>query len=204
MMPVKWSMGHGVAWMIFTALVMVRGPSFAAPADLPRTAAKTKTLTDAMDHIDDMREKISDKLARARRIHAFVLSRRSDFAGEIQQRMAELNILSFGRAVQDERIRYNLQLTAMLQGCSETLSRRIAYFQLGDDQLGYFCAQAGDDLKMIQAVSGLSVARLVREVTQTIDAYRPAVDAPLIDIRQIATIPPEVIWQALPLPPPVE
>ena len=189
---------------IGSALVLMGllGTSFVFPLHAAESLSRAEALRTAMHRLDQVRMRLAQRRAQAAATLDFVDRRRSELVREIRLRIEELGVREPTGAAEDSRLRFDMRLLGHLYAYGEKLAERIDFFELGDHRLAFFYARAEDDLRMMQALNDLNARPLLSEMDQAMDDLARALEAPLVDLGQLAVPSTKQLWARISSPSP--
>lgn len=175
-------------------LMGLLGVSFVFPLHAAEDLSRTDALRTAMHRLDQVRMGLSQRRDQAAATLDFVERRRDELLRDIRRRLEELGVQDSDKALEDHRLRFDVRLLGRLYAYGEKLAEHIAFLELGDHRLAFFYARAEDDLRMMQAVSDMNVRPLLSEMDQAMDDLARALEAPLMDVGDLAVPSPQQLW----------
>jgi hypothetical protein len=158
---------------------------------------KTTDLKHKMDEITSLQNSLSDKIKLAVQKREQLTQKKEALKKEIREEKAQRRIDSFQKALQNERIDYNLKLIQLLIGYTTGLNKKILYLQNGYETLDFFLQQVQDDLLLIKTLSNLEIDKLVAQINSVLDEFIPEIDEPMFDVNDVPLSDPEKIWNEI-------
>jgi hypothetical protein len=113
---------------------------------------------------------------------------------EARQIIVEKGIINQEQALSHPRLYHDLQLMAEIQAYIDRYSRKIGYYRVASDRLGYLYQQADDDLKIVNTLSDLKIGALVSQTKKILDGYFADAQTLLIDPERLSIAAPEKMW----------
>ena len=108
-----------------------------------------------------------------------------------------LGFRSKQEALQHPRILYDLMLMAEIQGYIDRYKKKIGYYRLACDRIGYLYQRADDDLKIVNTLSGMKVEALASQASQLSATYLGEAQTLVIRPDLIMVDSPEKMWERL-------
>ncbi len=177
--------------IVILAYLLMVGPATVNASD------KGGQLRQAMADIALLNNQLAQRRSEAVEIRDALAAKLETIESEVLRHAREGSITSEKAALNTPRLRYDLMLIAELEAYIDRYNRKIGYFRLACDRLGYLYQQADDDLKIVTALSGLKVDALISQVGKTIDAYLADSQALVIMADALDIVPPEKVWQRI-------
>ena len=164
---------------------------------LSAESLKTETLEKKIYEISSLRAKIVDKIDQAVEMRIRLERHLAELRDEIQSEQNRLGIYSHPEALQNLRIRYNLNLIQVLQAYELRLNERIVYFQNGNEHLKFFAQQIKDDIAIISTLKDMEIDNLIDRINRVLDELVPETKKPVFDVSDIRMLPIEYIWDEI-------
>jgi hypothetical protein len=164
---------------------------------LSAESLKTETLEKKIYEISSLRAKIVDKIDQAIEMRIRLERHLTELRDEIRSEQNRLGIYSHPEALQNLRIRYNLNLIQVLQAYELRLNERIVYFQNGNDHLKFFAQQIKDDIAIISTLKDMEIDNLIDRINRVLDELVPETKKPVFNVSDIRMLPIECIWDEI-------
>ena len=164
---------------------------------LSAESLKTETLEKKIYEISSLRAKIVDKIDQAVEMRIRLERHLAELQEEIQSERSRLGIYSHTQALQNLRIRYNLNLIQVLQAYELRLNERIDYFQNGNEHLKFFVQQIKDDMAIISTLKDLEIDNLMDRINRVLDELITETKKPVFNVSDIRMLPIECIWDEI-------
>ena len=161
------------------------------------STAKTQELNRKLSEILSLQQIIQEKIATARSAHDQLQKQIDKLTGEIHLRCDKENIVSYRDAINSSRINYNIKLISQLAGYIDQLTRRITYFQSGNEMLVFLNQQIRDDLRLIRTLNDMQIDRLICRINEVLDEYVPETKKHIISLETISWPSSEMIWNKI-------
>lgn len=155
---------------------------------------KTKALQKKIYEISSLRAKIIDKIDEAVEMRSRLECQLVVLRDEIRSEQIRCGISLYPEALQNLRIRYNLDLIQVLQAYILRLNERIAYFQNGDEHLKFLAQEIKDDIAIINTLKDMKIDSLTDRINCVLDEFVPETKKPVFDVTDIRMIPVENLW----------
>ena len=159
--------------------------------------AKTQELNHKLYEISSLQQIIQEKIATARKTHDELQKQIDKLTEEIDQRCNNEKIVSYREAINSSRINYNIKLISQLAGYIDQLTRRITYFQSGNEMLAFLSQQIRDDLRLIRTLNDMQIDRLIYRINEVLDEYIPETKKHIISLETISWPSREMIWNRI-------
>lgn len=155
---------------------------------------KTEALEQKIYEISSLRAKIIDKIDQAVEMRTRLEHQLASLQGEIRSEQIRTGIISQQEALQNLRIRYNLSLIQVLQAYVKRLNERIAYFQKGNEHLGFLADQIKDDIALINTLKDMEIDNLNGRINRVLDELIPETEKQIFNVTGIRMLPIERVW----------
>lgn len=155
---------------------------------------KTEALERKIYEISSLRVKIIDKIDQAVEMRTHLDHQLSALKDEIRSEQIRSGIYSHKEAMQNLRIRYNLNLIRVLHAYVKRLNERIAYFQNGNEHLRFLAHEIKDDIAIINTLKDLEVDNLTDRINSVLDEFIPETQKQIINVAGIQMLPIEHVW----------
>ena len=175
---------------IFLILSFMVQPLFA-------TELKTELLPQKMDQLLHMQEKAAGKLLLASEIFEHLNHRMDELRQEILEIQKQMKIVSFTNAIQSARIRHNLMLMGQIQVYVTKLDGKIEKLEATRAKLNFLYQLLEDELKIIETVNHMEIARLMKRVDETIHGNAWLDQTHLFEVEGMGLPEPREIWRNL-------
>ena len=162
----------------------------------PLSAAnvKTQALEQKISEISSLRAKIMDKIDQALEMRTDLENQLFDLQGEIRSEQIRSGIYTRQEALQNLRIRYNLNLIRVLKAYIKRLNERIAYFQNGNEHLRFLAHEIKDDIAIINTLKDMQISSLTERINRLLDEFIPETKKQIFNVAGIQMQPIESIW----------
>jgi hypothetical protein len=164
---------------------------------LSAESSKMKALDKKIYEISSLRAKIVDKIDQAVEMRTRLERHLVELREEIRSEQNRCGIYSHPEAVQNLRIRYNLNLIQVLQAYELRLNERIIYFQNGNEHLKFFAQQIKDDIAIISTLKDMEIDNLIDRINRVLDELIPETKKPVFNVSNIRLLPTECIWDEI-------
>jgi hypothetical protein len=161
---------------------------------LSAAGVKTQTLEKKISEISSLRAKIIDKIDQAVEMRTLLENHLVDLQGEIRTEQIRSGIYSHQEALQNLRIRYNLNLIQVLKAYIKRLNERIAYFQNGNEHLRFLAHEINDDIAIINTLKDMEIDSLTDRIDRILDEFIPETEKQIFDVAGIRMQPIEHVW----------
>ena len=158
---------------------------------------KTEALEKKIDEISSLRARIVDKIDQAIEMRSRLEHHLTELRDEIRSEQDRCEIYSHPEALQNLRIRYNLDLIQLLQAYVQQLNERIIYFQNGNEHLKFFTQQIKDDIAIISTLKDMEIDNLTERINRVLDEFIPETKKPVFNVSDIQVLPVECIWDEI-------
>lgn len=155
---------------------------------------KTEALERKTYEISSLRVKIIDKIDQAVEMRVRLDHQLTALKDEIRSEQIRSGIYSHKEAMQNLRIRYNLNLIRVLNAYVKRLNERIAYFQNGNEHLRFLAHEIKDDIAIINTLKDLEVDNLTDRINSVLDEFIPETQKQIINVAGIQMLPIEHVW----------
>lgn len=156
---------------------------------------KTEALERKIYEISSLRAKITDKIDQAVEMRTRLEHELAGLQGEIRSEQIRSGIISQQEALQNLRIRYNLNLIQVLQAYVKRLNKRIAYFQKGNEHLRFLSHQINDDIALINTLKDMEIDNLNDRINRVLDEFIPETQKQIFNVTHIRMLPIERVWE---------
>ncbi len=177
-------------------VVLLLSTGLARPLAAMQTA-DSRQLQRTMADIALLSNQLARRQADAVQIHEQLSTRLKAVRTEALQLIRDHRIDSEAEALAHVRLRYDLLLMAEIQAYLERYARKIAYYRVACDRLGYLYQQADDDLKIVNTLPGVKVEALTSQVEKVLDGYLADAQTLLIEPDTLTVESPQRIWKLL-------
>ena len=164
---------------------------------LSAESSKMKVLEQKIYEISSLRAKIGDKIDQAVEMRTRLERHLAELRDEIRSEQNRSGIYSHPEALQNLRIRYNLNLIQVLQAYELRLKERIVYFQNGNEHLKFFAQQIKDDIAIISTLKDMEIDNLTHRINRLLDEFIPETKKPVFNVSDIWMLPTECIWDEI-------
>lgn len=155
---------------------------------------KKKALQKKIYEISYLRAKIIDKIDQAVEMRVGLESQLTVLQNEIRSEQTRSGIYSYPEALQNLRIRYNLNLIQVLQAYILRLNERITYFQNGNEHLKFLAQQINDDIAIINTLKDMRIDNLTDRINRVLDEFIAEMKKPVFDVTDVRMMPVENLW----------
>ena len=155
---------------------------------------KTESLEQKIYEISSLRAKIIDKIDQAVEMRTRLEHELAGLQSEIRSEQIRSGIFSQPEALQNLRIRYNLNLIRVLQAYVKRLNERIAYFQKGNEHLRFLVDQIKDDIALINTLEDMEIDNLNGSINRVLDELIPETEKQIFNVTGIRMLPIERVW----------
>ena len=159
--------------------------------------ADSRQLQRTMADIALLSNQLARRQADAVQIHEQLSTRLKAVRTEALQLIRDHRIDSEAEALAHVRLRYDLMLMAEIRAYLERYARKIAYYRVACDRLGYLYQQADDDLKIVNTLSGVKVEALTSQVEKVLDGYLADAQTLVIEPDTLTVESPQRTWKLL-------
>lgn len=166
-------------------------------ADTEASTIKTQELNRKISEISSLQHTLQEKIATAMATRDQLQKQIDKLTGEIHQRRDKENIVSYQTAIDHSRIDYNIKLIRQLTGYTDQLTRRITYFQSGNEMLAFLTLQIRDDLRLIRTLNDMQIDKLIYRINEVLDEYIPETQKHIISLEAISWRSGEMIWNEI-------
>lgn len=166
------------------------------PLAAMQTADSTQ-LQRAMADIAMLNTQLAQRQADAAQIREQLAARLDAVRTEALQQIRDGRIDSEAEALAHVRLRYDLMLMAEFRAYLDRYARKIAYYRVACDRLGYLYQQADDDLKIVNTLSGVKIEALTSQVEKVLDGYLADAQTIIIEPDTLTFESPQTIWKLL-------
>jgi len=155
---------------------------------------KTESLEQKIYEISSLRAKIIDKIDQAVEMRTRLEHELAGLQSEIRSEQIRNGIFSQLEALQNLRIRYNLNLIRVLQAYVKRLNERIAYFQKGNEHLRFLVDQIKDDIALINTLKDMEIDNLNGSINRVLDELISETEKQIFNVTGIRMLPIERVW----------
>ena len=171
---------------ILTLLISFNPLSAASP--------KTEAMEKRIYEISSLRAKIIDKIDQAAEMRARLEHQLAGLQDEIRSEQIRSGIYTRQEALQNLRIRYNLNLIQILQAYVTQLNERIYYFQNGNEHLKFLAHQIKDDIAVINTLKDMEIDYLNERIDRVLNEFIPQLKQQIFNASDIRMPPIERVW----------
>ena len=150
-----------------------------------------------MADISLLNSQLAQRKVDAAHMREELASRLKEITLEVRETARETGVKNGNAAMQIPRIRFNLRLMAEIQAYMDQYARKIRYYRVACDRLGYLYQQADDDLKIVNTLSGMKIDALVSQTEMILSAYLPDAQTLVIHPADMVVAAPETVWGTL-------
>lgn len=161
---------------------------------LSAAGVKKQALEQKIGEISSLRAKIIDKIDQAVEMRTHLENQLVDLQGEIRSEQTRSGIYSHQEALQNLRIRYNLNLIQVLKAYLKRLNERIAYFQNGNEHLKFLAHEVKDDIAIINTLKDMEINSLTDRINRILDEFIPETKKRIFNVAGIQMLPIEHVW----------
>jgi hypothetical protein len=158
---------------------------------------KTAELNRKMVEMSSLQQRLSEKISLAMHKRLQLVQKMAQLENEIKTETEPLENISYPKAIQHPRIKFNLQLMKLLFGYRAKLTQKINYFQNGYQTLDFYRRQVQDDLLMIKTLNDMEIDELIARINLVLDEFLPELSKPLFNARDIDSKDTETIWNEM-------
>lgn len=158
------------------------------------TGDKSTGLRRKMAEIESLQTLLSGKITIAAEKRDQLTQKMEELKEEIKQETEQWEIESYQNALRNDRIDYNLKLLQLLLGYTSGLTKKILYFQNGNETLDFFLQQVQDDLLIIKTLNDLQIDKLIALINSVLDEYIPETGQPMFNAGDIPLEDTAKIW----------
>ena len=166
-------------------------------ASLSSANDKGVQLRQVMADIALLSGQMNQRKADAETIRDQLASQLKTITSEVRKLIREAGINNQAEALAHPRIYHDLMLMAEMRAYIDRYSRKIGYYRVAGDRLGYLYQQADDDLKIVNTLSDLKIGALVSQTQKILDGYLADAQTLVIHPQRITIAPPEKVWRRL-------
>ena len=156
---------------------------------------KSHTLEGKINDISMLRVKIIDKIDQAVEMRHYLEQQMDELSMEIRSEQISAEVYSHQAALQNLRIRYNLNLMQTFQAYIHLINERIDYFQTGNARLKFLIDQIHDDLAIIDILEDMQIKNLIDRVDLVLKKFNLEMQKPIINVARIHLLPTEYVWE---------
>lgn len=159
--------------------------------------AKLSDLERKIADLSLLNQQLKDRMDQATTIRSALAEEQGQLAAEIKVLLKSLHIKSFQRAMQEQRIRYNIELLRTTVTYIQRIDEKMSFYQAGRDRLSYLQSLAQDDIRMIATLSDLKTDALTTQISLVINRYLPDAHTIQIDPDRIDLVTAQSVWESL-------
>lgn len=163
-------------------------------------AQETGRMADLNRKIADlslMNQQLKDRLDQAQTIRTALAEQQDELTAEIRVLVKSLKLDNFRRAMEEQRIRYNVDLLRTSQTYLDLIDEKMNFYRTGRDRLSYLQSLAEDDIRMIATLSDLKTDALTTQISLVINRYLPDAHTIQIDPERVEPISAQLVWERL-------
>jgi hypothetical protein len=161
------------------------------------SSLKTRSLEQKIYEISVLRAKMMDKIDLAVEIRTRLEQRFAELRDEIRAEQTRIVIHSRQQALQNLRIRYNLDLIRVILAYTNRLNQRIDYFQTGNERLRFMVDQINDDIAIINTLEDMEIENFISRIDRLLDEFTPEAKKQLFEATDIQLEPIDHIWNEI-------
>ncbi len=178
-----------LSWYVFSGFSCNTPKVFADSrvADLERKIADLSLLN----------QQLKDRMDQAQAIRTALAEQQEQLVSEIKVLVKTLQIKNFRRAMQELRIRYNIDLLRTTVTYMDKLDDKMNFYQTGRDRLSYLQSLAEDDIRMIATLNELKTDALTTQISLVINRYLPDAHTIQIDPERVNLVSDQQVWKRL-------
>ncbi len=158
---------------------------------------KGELLRRTMADISLLNSQLSQRKADAAEIRIALSKRLKELKTEARKEIRAKKITTKNEALKHPRLLNDLILMAEIQAYMNRYKQKIGYYRVACDRLSYLYQQADDDLKIVNALSGMKIDALVSQANQLNKNYLHEAQTILIKPNLLVVEPPEKVWEKL-------
>ncbi len=159
--------------------------------------ADSEQLQRTMAGIALLNKQLAQRRADAAEIREQLSIRLKAVRSEALQEIRDSRVDSEAAALAHTRLYYDLMLMAEIRAYMDRYARKIAYYRVACDRLGYLYQQADDDLKIVNTLSGVKIDALISQIEKVIDGYLPDAQTLGIEPDTLTFESPQATWKRL-------
>ena len=183
--------GIGIVSIIFCILLWSFAPIDASASD------KSERLRQTMADLSLLNSQLLERKTEAESIRDDLFVKLMEVKTEARKEIRSAGIRNKTEALQHPRILYDLILMAEIQAYMDRYKKKIGYYRVACDRIGYLYQRADDDLKIVKTLSGMKVEALASQASQLNETYLKEAQTIVIKPELIMIDPPERIWESL-------
>jgi hypothetical protein len=187
---------RAAAWAL--CLMAVCGVAAPVQASDP---LKVEALKRGLADMVEARRLLSEKAAAGAELSRRLQSHRGELRAEIVRERQLQGIGSFSKALQVERIGYNLRLIQRIDGYLERIERRIGHFRSLDHALEFNMRSAQDELLALATLEDRDIAQPVSRIRSLLNEVAREAAQPLFNAADPPSGTVEAVWNGLWRPP---
>ena len=161
---------------------------------LSAASVKTQALEQKISEISSLRAKIMDKIDQALEMRTDLENQMFDLQGEIRSEQIRSGVYTRQEALQNLRIRYNLNLIQVLKAYIKRLDERIAYFQNGNEHLRFLAHEIKDDIAIINTLKDMQISSLIERINRLLDEFIPETKKQIFNVADIQMQSIQILW----------
>ncbi len=158
---------------------------------------KTDALEEKIYQIKALRVRIMDKIDQAIEIRTRLEQRLVELRDEIQAEQTRFDIHSQQQAIQNLRIRYNLNLIRAIMAYIYRLNERIDYFEAGNERLRFMVHQINDDIAIVNTLKDMEIANSLTYIDQLLNEFERETKKQLFEAAEIRPLSINQIWKEM-------
>ncbi len=162
---------------------------------LSAVAENAEPFPQKMEELLGLREEATRKLILASEILDYLNRGMEELKQEIRRIQIEKKIISYTKAVQSARIRYNLLLLGQLNAYCSRLNGRIEELKAACARLDFLYQRLADDLKMVETVDQFETAGQLKQVDDIIQRDAWLNQPHLFEADGLIIPKPQEIWR---------
>ena len=180
----------------FTALLLSLFTIMATPST-PWANDKGGQLRKAMADIALLSAQMNQRKADAMEIRDQLTAQLQSIEAEARKIVKESDINTQKEALSHPRLYHDLKLMGEIRAYIGRYSRKIGYYRVAGDRLGYLYQQADDDLKIVNTLSDLKIAALISQTEKILDGYFSDAQTLVISPQHLTIDSPEKMWSRM-------
>jgi hypothetical protein len=161
------------------------------------SSLKTRSLEQKIYEISVLRAKMMDKIDLAVEIRTRLEQRFAELRDEIRAEQTRIVIHSRQQALQNLRIRHNLDLIRVILAYTNRLNQRIDYFQTGNERLRFMVDQINDDIAIINTLEDMEIENFISRIDRLLDEFTLEAKKRLFEATDIQLEPIDHIWNEI-------
>jgi chromosome segregation ATPase len=156
---------------------------------------KAVELERALESIQEMTRRISDRAAEAQSLHRILSGHAEELRAEITAERRRHSPASLPQALRVDRIRYDLQLMQHLSAHINGLDRRISQLDAALCTLEFLSRRVGDDRLLLQSLQDADIGGLIQQIRSELAAMTAAAEGPLLSASELRQPSMEGVWK---------